>query len=256
MEAPFRLRYPPPVPRWWDAWVATVAEPVIGPVAATAFRLPGSADYAPRVTSLLFDHDHRVVAFAKHLIRDQPSDLSVAAQTELMASPPSSFSIPRLLAEGRFEDRAFQMHAPLPPGKHTAPAPDPALIESVIDELQERLSRLPRADSVPGDYLPVHRDLLAINLRRMADGTLWLIDWDNVTWGPPLTDELAYWMGHVARLPGPTTRRRVRSCYRLLRRRGSDADIRTAIHWRRRHRPHEALPGEQRILDGLGELLG
>lgn len=255
VEFPFRLRYDPPVPEWWEEWLATVAEPLVGPVAATTFRLPGSAEYAPRVTSLLFNENRDIVAFAKHLVRDQPSELSVAAQAELMSSPPLRFSIPRLLAEGRFEEMAFQVHSPLPAGTHSAPPADPGLIEPIIDELQERLAELPRPGKTPPEYVPVHRDFLAINLRQMADGTLWLIDWDNATWGPPLTDELAYWMGHLARLPGPTTRRRIRRCHRLLLRRGSNEQIRAALEWRSAHRPREALPGERRIADGLRTLM-
>ncbi|NNC92568.1 MAG: phosphotransferase [Acidimicrobiia bacterium] len=255
IEWPFRLRYQPPVPDWWDRWIEDVAEPAVGAVAATAFRLPGLPDYAPRITALLFDGNGQILAFAKHLVRDEPSDLSITAQELLTARPAGSFHIPALLAHGRFEDMAYQMHAPLPSGGHRQPEPEPTGIERVIDELQSRLAALPRAAGTPEHYVPVHRDFLAINLRRGADGHLWLIDWDNVGWGPPLTDELAFWMGGVARRFGRTGIRQAEHVLRLLRRRGSDGEIREAIEWRLRHQPREALSGEQRIRDGVWSLL-
>jgi hypothetical protein len=255
LDWPFRLRYQPPVPDWWDRWIKEVAEPAVGPVTATAYRLPGLRDYAPRITSLLFDDAGRILAFAKHLVRDEPSGLSITAQELLTARPASSFHIPALLAHGRFEDMAYQMHAPLPEGGHRQPDPEPTGIERVIDELQSRLAALPRPPDTPDHYVPVHRDFLAINLRRGADGHLWLIDWDNVGWGPPLTDELAFWMGGVARRLGPTGIRQAEQVLRLLRRRGGDAEIREALTWRQRHKPEEALPGEQRIRDGVWDLL-
>jgi hypothetical protein len=207
------------------------------------------------VTSLLFDKDGRILAFAKHLVRDEPSELSTAAQELLTADPARSFHIPALLAHGRFEDMAYHMHAPLPGGGHRQPKPDPDVIEAVIDELQSKLAGLPGPDGTPDHFVPVHRDFLAINLRRASDGHLWLIDWDNVGWGPPLTDELAFWMGGVARRFGPTGNRRIVQTLELLRRRGSDEQIREAIEWRLGHKPQEALPAEQAIRDGLLELL-
>lgn len=249
LERPFRLHYRPPVPTWWDRWLAEVAEPEVGPIAHTAFRLPGLPDYAPRVTSLLFDDQARVVAFAKHLVRDEPSDSSITAQHLLTDTPASTFRTPRLLTHGRFEAMAFQMHEPLPSGGHRQPKPDPQLIESVIDDVQSRLAVLPKPGGTPKHYVPVHRDFLAINLRRASDGNLYLIDWDNVGWGPPLTDELAFWMGGLARRIGPTGPRRVAQVLILLRRRGDDAQIREAIEWRLGHKQQEALPAEQRIRD-------
>ncbi len=255
IERPFRLRYEPPVPGWWDHWVADVAEPIVGPIAHTAFRLPGLPDYAQRVTTLLFDADGRILAFAKHLVRDEPSDLSIAAQELLTAHPASTFRTPALLAHGRFEDMAYHMHAPLPGGAHRQPSPDPDVIEAAIDEMQTRLASLPKPVDTPAHFVPVHRDFLAINLRLASDGHLWLIDWDNVGWGPPLTDELAYWMGGTARRVGPTGSRRVSQALELLHRRGTDEQIREAIEWRLGHKPREALAAEQTIRDGLLTLL-
>jgi len=103
--------------------------------------------------------------------------------------------------------------------------------------------------------VPVHRDFLAINLWRGADGDLWLVDWDNVDRGPPLTEDLAFWMGGVARRAGPRGTRQTEQVLRLLRRRGGDAETREAIEWRLRHKPEEALPAAQKIRDGIQALL-
>ncbi len=225
----------------------------MGPVADVAFRLPGEPDYAQRVTALLFDSDARVLAFSKHLVRDAPGDLSVAAQEELVGNPPQSFKIPRLLAHGYFDDLAYQVHERLPAGEHRQPKFDPDLVYRVIDELQERLAAFTRPPGTPAEYVPAHTDFLSINLRRAADGNLWLIDWDNVAFAPPLTDELAYWMGWYARRFGPTTARRVEQVRNLLRDRGTDEQIAAAIEWRKTRKPFESLAGEQVIRDGLDE---
>ncbi|MEE8490010.1 MAG: hypothetical protein V3S60_00060 [Acidimicrobiia bacterium] len=251
LEFPFRLRYDPPVPEWWDRWLAEVAEPLLGPVAHTAFRLPGQPGFAQRVTVLLFGADARPLAFGKLLARDEPSALSVVAQEELTANPPASFHIPHLLAHGRFDNMAYQLHEILPAGPHRQPDFDPAMVHRVIDELQDRLGSLPRTPEIPESHVPAHTDFLSINFRRAADGNLWLIDWDNVDWAPPLTDELAYWMGGVARRFGPTGRRRIEQVRELLRSRGTDEQIATAIAWRKVRRAVEAIKGEQIIRDGL-----
>lgn len=256
VERPFRLPYRPPVPAWWDRWIREIAEPRVGPVAQAAFRLPGTPDFAQRVTSLLFDARGEVLAFAKHLVRDEPSDFSVVAQERLMATPSDVFRIPRLLAHGRFENMAFYMHEPLPPGHHRQPGRDPGAIHAVIDDLQLRLAGLARPAGTPESHVPVHRDLVAINLRLAADGNLWLLDWDNVGWGPPLTDELSYWMGGIARRFGPTGPRRVEEVLGLLRSRGDETQIRQAVEWRQGHKPQEALPAEQKIRDGIQARVG
>ncbi len=253
IEFPFRLRYYPPVPIWWQRWLREVAEPVVGPVAETAFRLPGVPDYAQRVTALLFDSDGKVLAFSKHLVRDEPSQLSVAAQEELTRNPPELFKIPRLLHHGRFDDLAYQIHENLPTGGHRQPKLDPAVVHEIIDELQDRLAVLDRPEGTPASYVPAHTDFLSINLRRASDGMLWLIDWDNVSFAPPLTDELTYWMGGFARRFGPTTGRRIDQVRELLTRRGSDEQIAAAIEWRKDRKPFEAIAGEQIIRDGLDE---
>lgn len=254
IEFPFRLPYDPPVPQWWERWLSDVAEPLLGPVAETAFRLPGQPDFAQRVTALLFDNEARPLAFAKLLARDEPSAFSIAAQKELTSNPPTSFRLPRLLGHGRFDGMAYQLHEILPAGRHRQPKFDPKQVHGVIDELQDRLSSLPRPPGTPDSYVPAHTDFLSINLRRASDRNLWLIDWDNVGWTPPLTDELAYWKGEYARRLGPTNRRRIEQVRELLRTRGTDEQIADAIAWRKTWRPVEAIKGEQLIRDGLEKM--
>ena len=202
----------------------------------------------------MFDSEARPLAFAKLLARDEPSVFSIAAQEKLTAQTPATFRIPQLLGHGRFDDMAYQLHETLPAGRHRQPDFDPNLVHEVIDELQDRLSSLPRPPGTPGSYVPAHTDFLSINLRRASDGNLWLIDWDNVNWAPPLTDELAYWMGGFARRFGPTSPRRVEQVRELLRARGTDEQIATAIAWRKERRPLEAIKGEQIIRDLLETL--
>jgi hypothetical protein len=51
---------------------------------------------------------------------------------------------------------------------------------------------LPRPDAIPGHWRPTHGDFVPWNLREDASGQLWLLDWEDSGWGPPLADLLRY----------------------------------------------------------------
>jgi hypothetical protein len=51
---------------------------------------------------------------------------------------------------------------------------------------------LPRPDGIPDHWRPMHGDFVPWNLREDASGQLWLLDWEDSGWGPPLADFLRY----------------------------------------------------------------
>jgi glycosyltransferase involved in cell wall biosynthesis len=51
---------------------------------------------------------------------------------------------------------------------------------------------LPRADGIPAHWRPIHGDYVPWNLREDDRGQLWLLDWEDAGWGPPLADLVRY----------------------------------------------------------------
>jgi len=66
-----------------------------------------------------------------------------------------------------------------------------APVEQVVAQLQERLRPMPRPPGTPAHWTPMHGDLTPWNLR-WAAGQRWLLDWEDVGYGPPGADALYY----------------------------------------------------------------
>ena len=66
---------------------------------------------------------------------------------------------------------------------------DSIRIRQVAADVSRSLAgRFQRPAEVPGHWLPMHGDLVPWNLREDERGQLWLLDWEDVGWGPPLAD--------------------------------------------------------------------
>lgn len=223
---------------WWSSFVRDVVEPVAGPVAKVAFRVPGN----PRVSLLAMRADGRPVAFAKLLNAPQPA-FAAAAGTALTSVPTASFTVPLTLAEGDYEEKLYRVTRPLPEGPHRSPPLEAWRIAAIADEFHGRLAGLPREHGVPADHVVCHADLTPRNLRVASDGGWWLFDWDNVRWGPRLADELRYWSAWMAYRGRADVARDAPRIVALLRQRGTDAEIAEAVQWpdqlRQTYRPVE-----------------
>ncbi len=123
----------------------------------------------------------------------------------LMAlSRPRSFRVPGILTAGVVEGWCYLLVRPLPPRIHRVPTQPP--LGRIVAEIHTGLSGLPRPSDVPHHWYPIHGELAPWTLRELPDGSLVILDWDNVTWGPPGADEVFY-RGAAAvvtgRHPGP-----------------------------------------------------
>lgn len=246
---PLRLRHPPPLPDadWWGGWLAAVARPHVGDVAATAYRLLGGAETEPdRFTSVLLDGGGRALAFAK--VWQRAGDPEAAATTtvleRLAGRPGAEFAVPGLVDAGVYGDRHYVVQQPMPE-RHRPVPPDPGRLRRVVGEVQERLG----TGGGPPGQVPVHGSFTPMNLRTTRDGRLWLLDWDKAGWGPPGYDELRYWIAALARRGwGPPERRATR----IVAASGLDRHATAAaLAWRMQVRPREVLPAEQAIRDAL-----
>jgi Ser/Thr protein kinase RdoA (MazF antagonist) len=98
--------------------------------------------------------------------------------------------VPAPLGAGRVGPWAWTASSPLP-GRPHRPEPRPDLAR--VRALLQRLARsVPRPDSTPSHWVVVHGDLAPWNLRRVLAGGTWLLDLDDVTWGPPDADALLW----------------------------------------------------------------
>lgn len=240
-----------PDPDWWAAWLAAVVEPQVGPVTAAAFRAGHArSGNPPRTTALLIDRHGRPLAFAK--LSPEPA-LGREALRLLAESHPGAFRVPALLAAGSFEGAEYLLQAPMPAG-HAGPGRRPDLLAAVVDDLQRRLQALPRPAGLPAGHVPVHTAVSPGNLRVDGAGDAWLIDWDKAQWGPPLTDELRYWLAYYAPRRG-TVARRARRVVELTAARGDRAQVERALAWRIGFRPAEPDRPQQRMRDAVAALL-
>lgn len=225
---------------WWRQWCSTIAADHVGPVHRLAFRF-----WEDRVAGLLLNADAVPVGFAK-LWRDPPGppredpDLQGPILTTLAAHRPRSFRTPALLCEGSHEGWHYLLFEALPGGRHRPLPPDPHRVSAIVDEIQTRLTDVPRPATTPAHHVVSHGDLTPRNLRLAGDGQAWLIDWEYARWAPRLADELRFWVTSSALRARPRPERDGRGIVALLRRRGSESDIAEALHWRDYITPSEA----------------
>jgi hypothetical protein len=211
---------------WWERWIDEVARPVVGAVGHVAVRIPATA----RVCVLLMDRDGRPTGFAKILDAEEPEQSSRVLKL-LAEAGPRSFRVPAILAEGVFDGTAFSLSEPLPEGPHRRPPRDVVRVRAVLDEFTDHLSPIERPPAVPAHHVLCHTGFTPRNLRVTGDGGWWLFDLDNVRWGPRLAAELRYWSADFAYRARPRVGRAAAHVLRLLRERGTDDEIREAVHW-------------------------
>jgi aminoglycoside phosphotransferase (APT) family kinase protein len=151
-----------------------------------------------------------------------------------------------MLAHGLFEDHHYQLFSALPNGPKRQPPPDPELIASVVDELQEKLDSIPRRAHSAAHHVMGHGDFSHRNLRLAADGQLWLFDWEYAGWSPRLADETRYWATWFGARVWPRVGRDSTRMLDMLRRRGTDEEILEAVCW-----PEHNLPIEQALRNAI-----
>lgn len=184
---------------------------------AVSFR--GGADGGIRVL-LLLGGEPRAVAKI-HSAQSQRSDREELALTLMTASRPRTFGVPRIVASGREGEWRYLLLRPLPARIHRV-ADSPPLAR-IAAEIHTGLSALPRPDDVPRHWNPMHGELTPWTLRQTADGSLVVLDWEEMAWAPPGADEVLYRAADAAitgRHPGPI---HVREAVEFWRRRAPDS---------------------------------
>ena len=106
--------------------------------------------------------------------------------------PVPSFRVPACTTSFRVEDWSVRQFELLPEF-HQPALWDPQRIRQVASDASRALAgALERSPEIPAHWRPIHGDLVPWNLREDALGQLWLLDWEDAGWGPPLADYLRY----------------------------------------------------------------
>jgi len=103
-----------------------------------------------------------------------------------------SFRVSRCLDSFCDERWSVRLYESLPrlhrPARWNAPR-----IRRVSEEVSHALEPLlTRTEGIPSHWRPMHGDFVPWNLREDSLGQLWLLDWEDVGWGPPLADFVRY----------------------------------------------------------------
>lgn len=135
------------------------------------------------------------LAFLKLRKSGSPQLLTEQRALALVAKfAPGYFSAPEVLASGGRDGWSFLALAPLP-GMHRRPRRAP--LEAVAEEVGAALACFPRPSNAARNWLPMHGDFTPWNLRE-ARGSLHLIDWEDVDFGPPGSDLVLYQAAEAA----------------------------------------------------------
>jgi len=103
-----------------------------------------------------------------------------------------SFRVITCIDRFSYENWSVRLYEPLP-RLHRPAQWDAARIRCVSEEVSLALEHLlPRADGIPRHWRPMHGDFVPWNLREDSLGQLWLLDWEDAGWGPPLADFVRY----------------------------------------------------------------
>jgi glycosyltransferase involved in cell wall biosynthesis len=103
-----------------------------------------------------------------------------------------SFRVPACLDSFEYDGWHVRVVEPLPK-YHRATAWEPARIRQVVEDIPQSLDGiLRRPSTTPAHWGPLHGDFVPWNLRESTGGRLWLVDWEDAGWGPPLADAVRY----------------------------------------------------------------
>jgi hypothetical protein len=102
--------------------------------------------------------------------------------------PAPSFRVPACRHSFTYEGWSVREFEPLPQF-HRPAQWDPERIRQVAADVSRALKgSLERPPDIPPHWIPMHGDLVPWNLREDQKGELWLLDWEDAGWGPPLAD--------------------------------------------------------------------
>lgn len=131
------------------------------------------------------------VGFVK--ARELPGDGVVREEAALRLvadAAPTTFQAPQVLGSNQTAGWRYIVTTAMPPRMHRMIEDAPP--QAMLEEISSILGGLPRPDAVPAHWVPCHGDFTPWNLRRIATGKPWLIDWEDASYAPADADEVMY----------------------------------------------------------------
>ena len=174
---------PPVDAATWDVWLDS-SSATVGAEVRNVAVLPAGDQHRRRFALLLLDVNDVPIGFAKWT-RNPPNPLGLEAERRLSADPPRRFMIPRLLNDGTVDGWSYTINEMLPTGPHRPANLTTSERRSLAEEIHTRLARIAESDEVVS-----HGDFAPWNVRRMATGSIAVIDWEDVCPSPTAVDEL------------------------------------------------------------------
>jgi glycosyltransferase involved in cell wall biosynthesis len=108
----------------------------------------------------------------------------------------SSFRVTACTDSFAYGGWSVRQYEPLPPF-HRPAKWNPERMRQVAEDVSRALEHvLTRPDGIPAHWRPMHGDYVPWNLREDKRGQLWLIDWEDAGWAPPLADLVRYVIAH------------------------------------------------------------
>jgi hypothetical protein len=120
--------------------------------------------------------------------------------------PVSSFRVPACTASFRVGDWSVRQHELLPRYHRPATWNRERIGQVAADVCRALAGALERPPDIPPHWQPMHGDLVPWNLREDERGQLWLMDWEDSGWGPPLADVLRFVVAYHSLAPSTPER--------------------------------------------------
>jgi hypothetical protein len=148
--------------------------------------------------------------------------------------PVSSFRVPLCTDSFRLGEWRVRQYEALPQF-HRPAAWDNARIRRVAADVPRALAgAFERPADIPSHWRPMHGDLVPWNLREDDQGQMWLVDWEDAGWGPPLADLVRFLVAyHSLGWSGPA---RIAALVRAtLAKESAEAVLEVARFWLQHH---------------------
>jgi glycosyltransferase involved in cell wall biosynthesis len=107
-------------------------------------------------------------------------------------TPVASFRVPTCTDSFRVAEWSVRQYDLLPQFHRPAKWDLKRIREVAADASRALAGALERPRDIPPHWQPIHGDLVPWNLREDDRRQLWLLDWEDAGWGPPLADIVRY----------------------------------------------------------------
>lgn len=192
---------PPIGPTQWNEWIDSTSE-TVGSAVTDVVVLPPSDPHRRRFALVLLDTDQHPVGFVKWT-RNPANSLGLEAERRFTSNPPTHFTVPRLLEHATVDGWSFTINEMLTPGPHRPARLTRHERRLIAEEIHTSLTGTAAGGE---DDVISHGDFAPWNVRRLATGSIAVIDWEAVRRTPVAADETWHVVTSTLAVGGSPTR--------------------------------------------------